>query len=161
MFHCFASPGICGVHGPHKNKFTVSSKESTLIHILDIKIRGYHIDVFGHVNNARYLEFLEEARWAAFEVKADLQALAQKSLVFTVVNININYRRPAVMNNLLRIETQIKQLGRRSGVIHQAVKHIDTETVVADAEVTFVIVDINRQKSVKFEGELLALLESV
>ncbi|WP_193386247.1 acyl-CoA thioesterase, partial [Yersinia pestis] len=28
-----------------------------------IKVRGFHIDVFQHVNNARYLEFLEEARW--------------------------------------------------------------------------------------------------
>ena len=29
----------------------------------DINIRGYHIDVFGHMNNARYLELMEEARW--------------------------------------------------------------------------------------------------
>lgn len=28
-----------------------------------IKVRGYHLDVYQHVNNARYLEFLEEARW--------------------------------------------------------------------------------------------------
>ncbi len=26
-----------------------------------IKVRGYHLDVYQHVNNARYLEFLEEA----------------------------------------------------------------------------------------------------
>ena len=132
-----------------------------MIHTLDIKVRGYHIDVFGHVNNARYLEFLEEARWAAFEEKADIQTLAQKGLAFTVVNININYRQPAVLYDLLRIETQIKQLGRRSGVIHQAVKQIDSDKVVADAEVTFVIFDISQQKSARFEGELLALLESV
>ncbi len=31
-----------------------------------IRIRGYHLDGYGHVNNARYLEFLEEARWAYF-----------------------------------------------------------------------------------------------
>ena len=28
-----------------------------------IKVRGYHLDVYQHVNNARYTEFLEEARW--------------------------------------------------------------------------------------------------
>ena len=27
-----------------------------------LKIRGYHLDVYQHVNNARY-RFLEEARW--------------------------------------------------------------------------------------------------
>ena len=25
-----------------------------------IKVRGYHLDLFQHVNNARYLEFIEE-----------------------------------------------------------------------------------------------------
>ena len=28
-----------------------------------IKVRGFHIDVYQHVNNGRYMEFLEEARW--------------------------------------------------------------------------------------------------
>ena len=32
-----------------------------------IKVHGYHLDVYQHVNNARYLEFLEEARWNALE----------------------------------------------------------------------------------------------
>ncbi len=32
-----------------------------------IKVRGYHLDVYQHVNNARYLEFLEEARWDGLE----------------------------------------------------------------------------------------------
>jgi thioesterase-3 len=35
-------------------------------------VRGYHLDLFGHVNNARYLEFLEEARWDWFEQRTDL-----------------------------------------------------------------------------------------
>lgn len=26
-----------------------------------IHVRGYHLDGYGHVNNARYLEFLEES----------------------------------------------------------------------------------------------------
>ena len=29
----------------------------------EIKIRGYHTDLYQHVNNARYLEFLEEGRY--------------------------------------------------------------------------------------------------
>ena len=32
-----------------------------------IKVRGYHLDGYQHVNNARYLEFLEEARWHGLE----------------------------------------------------------------------------------------------
>lgn len=33
-----------------------------------IKVRGYHLDVYQHVNNARYLEFLEEARGMGWKI---------------------------------------------------------------------------------------------
>lgn len=35
-----------------------------------IKVRGYHIDLYSHVNNARYLEFLEERPLAFFRAAA-------------------------------------------------------------------------------------------
>ncbi len=132
-----------------------------MVHTNEIKVRGYHLDLFGHVNNARYLEFLEEGRWSAFEDKADLEQLALKGYAFTVVNININYRRPAFMNEVLCIETELVKLGRRSGVIHQKVRLQGTDTVVADADVTFVIIDGQKQKAVILEGEVLEFLKDV
>ena len=40
-----------------------------------IKVYGYHLDMYGHVNNARYLEFLETARWQLIEANMKLQDL--------------------------------------------------------------------------------------
>lgn len=34
---------------------------------MKLTVRNYHLDGYGHVNNARYLEFLEEARWTFFQ----------------------------------------------------------------------------------------------
>lgn len=132
-----------------------------MVHTVDIKVRGYHIDVFGHVNNSRYLEFLEEGRWAAFEKEVDLKTMGQKGLIFTVVNININYRQPAVVGDVLSIETAVTHWGSRSAIIHQEIKLSATSTVVADADVTFVIFDNRRKKTATLEGELLAQLKKV
>ena len=33
------------------------------VHEYALVIREQHLDTFGHVNNAKYLEILEEARW--------------------------------------------------------------------------------------------------
>lgn len=132
-----------------------------MAHTIELKVRGYHLDLFGHVNNARYLEFLEEGRWAAFEEAVDLQQLAAKGYAFTVVNINISYRRPAHMNHVLSIETAVAQLNRRSGVIHQVVKLKGTDTLIADADVTFVIVDAKTQKAAPLEGGLMDMLKRV
>ncbi len=130
-----------------------------MIHTIEIKVRGYHLDLFGHVNNARYLEFLEEARWAMFEKSMDFNTLARKGYAFTVVNININYRRPALVNQVLVVASELTQIGRRSAVIHQALKFEGADTLVADADVTFVVIDKQKQKSAILEGEILKILQ--
>ena len=132
-----------------------------MIHTIELKIRGYHLDLFGHVNNARYLEFLEEARWAAFEKTVDLEQMARRGRAFTVVNININYRKPALMNDVLRVETRIAEWRRRSAVVRQEVINIQSGETVADADVTFVIFDTGRQRTAVLEGELLEMLQGV
>lgn len=119
-----------------------------------IKVRGYHLDVYQHVNNARYLEFLEEARWEWLEEVEAFHWLQEQKLAFVVVNININYRRPAVLGDVLTIDSEITQLNGKSGIIAQRVLLAGQESVVADAALTFVCIDLRTQKAVALEGEL-------
>nr|WP_313066817.1 thioesterase family protein [uncultured Pantoea sp.] len=119
-----------------------------------IKVRGYHLDVYQHVNNARYLEFLEEARWQWLEEADAFNWLIAQKLAFVVVNININYRRPAVLGDRLIIESEVSQLSGRSGIIAQRVLLAEDGTLVADAMLTFVCIDLRTQKAVPLEGEL-------
>ncbi|MFC0140602.1 YbgC/FadM family acyl-CoA thioesterase, partial [Erwinia mallotivora] len=77
------------------------------MHQTTIKVRGYHLDVYQHVNNARYLEFLEEARWAWLEQLDVFNWMTENRLAFVLVNININYRRPAVLGDELNIRRQL------------------------------------------------------
>ncbi len=127
-------------------------------HTIDIKIRGYHLDGYGHVNNARYLEFLEEARWSILEERIDLKGFMERGFLFVIVNININYRRAAYMDDVLRIETALHAISSHSAVIEQTVRLKGTETVVADARITFVILDNQALKPLKLEGELFDIL---
>lgn len=131
------------------------------MHTTDIKVRGYHLDVFGHVNNARYLEFLEEARWAIFDNKIGLEDLARDGFVFTVVNININYRQPAYLHDILTVETSMVKWGNRSARLQQKVKNKKNGTTIADADVTFVMLDVQKQKAALLEGVLAERLTKV
>ena len=69
---------------------------------VDIRVRGYHLDIYQHVNNSRYLEFLEEARWDFIGETGFDKAAKALGVAFVIVNININYRKPALVNDLLR-----------------------------------------------------------
>lgn len=124
-----------------------------------IKIRGYHLDLYGHVNNARYLEFLEEARWDFLEQQDEITEFTGSGLGLAVVNININYRRGAYVGEEIEVVTSVAKLGNKSAVMHQDVVLKGTETLVADADITFVVTDQKAQKAVALEGKLRTTLE--
>ena len=126
-----------------------------------IKVRGYHLDVYQHVNNARYLEFLEEARWQWLEQAEAFDWLVAQKLAFVVVNININYRRPAVLGDVLQIDSEVMQLNGKSGVLAQRVVLASDQTLVADATLTFVCIDLSSQKAVSIEGALKQRLQAL
>lgn len=129
--------------------------------VIEIKVRGYHLDLFGHVNNARYLEFLEEGRWAFADQHLDLLEWQKRGIIFSVVNININYRRPALMGDVLEVRTSVTRLGKASAVMHQDIFLKGTEKPVADADVTFTLVDPKTQKATPLTGDIRAAFEAL
>lgn len=124
-----------------------------------IKVRGYHLDVYQHVNNARYLEFLEEARWSYLEDHGDVAWFAKQKLAWVIVNININYRDAATMGQTLEIQTRFSKIGSKSAAIHQAIYIAGTDKLVADADITFVCLDQQTGKAVAIDGDLKQRLE--
>ena len=128
-------------------------------YLTEIKVRGYHADFYGHVNNARYLEFFEEDRWAHLESKIDLKKWAVKGLAFLVVNINVNYRKAVPVGETLLITTTLEKIGKKSAVLKQEMFFKSTKMLAADALVTFVIG--GRDGAMRMEGELLQEIEKL
>lgn len=124
---------------------------------IKLPVRGYHLDGYNHVNNARYLEFLEEARWQYYD-NMSREGLQKLDWAFVIVNINIDYKYPATLGDHLRINTEVARIGATSMTFQQDVFLNDTDTVVCAAKVTFVILDKSNGRPKAIEGELKQLL---
>lgn len=130
--------------------------------ITNIKVRGYHLDQHGHVNNVRYTEFLEEARYNLLDPHEDvLSSLKEQGIMLFIVNINISFAQPAFLGDLLKIETGISLIGRKSGIIHQEVLKNDLSKPILSADVTFVAMNADTGKALPMEGELLAGIQKI
>lgn len=123
-------------------------------HISFVKVRGYHLDVYQHVNNARYLEFLEDARWQYLDETGDVEYFQNLGLAWVIVNINISYRASAHLGQTLSIETKLVKIGNKSAAFNQLVTIKGTQTVIADADITFVVLDQKTGKPVPIDGKL-------
>jgi thioesterase-3 len=121
----------------------------------DIRVRGYHVDVFGHVNHARYVEFLEEARWAFFDQhRPVVDRLHARGISHAVVRLVLNYRQAACLGDDLRVVTSIKEVGRSSVVVAQEIVHLGDNRLIADAEITNVFLDPETGRPVSIHGDI-------
>ncbi len=108
---------------------------------IEIVVRSTEIDVNGHVNNAKYLEYLEWGREDWFEQHGlDYETLKAAGAVTVVVHVSASYRKESVQNDRLRIRTSIGEIGNTSFRMLQQIVNQRDEPVI-DAE--FVIVTVN------------------
>ena len=120
-----------------------------------LRVRGYHLDGYGHVNNARYLEFLEEGRWGYFDDRPGLAAFLQRGdVAFVAVNLNIDYRRAAVAGDDLEVLTRLAELGSRRARMHQEIRQVRDGRTVASADITFVLLDVAANRAMEIGGEI-------
>ncbi|WP_064124564.1 acyl-CoA thioesterase [Halotalea alkalilenta] len=130
-------------------------------HVTPIIVRGYHLDVYRHVNNARYLEFIEEARWALFDEVDALAWMERHGVGFVIVHIDIDFNSSARLGDRLEVRTELSDAiteGARSARMTQSI-HCG-ERQVAEARVVYVCIDLTSERALPIEGELLQTLES-
>lgn len=128
---------------------------------VQLRVRGFHLDGYGHVNNARYLEFMEEGRWDFFDQHPKMiKQLHQAGRAFVVVNLNIDYVAAAGHGDDLEILTGIVDIGKRSGLCHHRIVRKDG-TLIAQADLTFVLLDMKANKAADIDGEVHSALSEL
>jgi acyl-CoA thioester hydrolase len=109
---------------------------------LTFTVRTYECDSYGHVNNAVYLQYLEYARWHYLkDIGFDYERARQAGYGTYVARMEIDYKRPALTDDILTIASTPVKKGAVSGTIQQIITR-GTETI-AEAKATWAFVDSN------------------
>jgi thioesterase-3 len=115
--------------------------------VLETVVRCTEIDVNGHVNNAKYVEYLEWGREEWYDRHGfAYDRLKALGAVTVVVNVNLSFRQPCQQGDRLRIITRPQRRGRTSFALAQRIDRADG-TVVADGVVTLVTVDPDSRRA--------------
>jgi len=126
---------------------------------LEILVRPTEIDVNGHVNNAKFVEYLEWGREEWYEHNGlPYDRLEALGAVTVTVNVNLNYRRECRQGERLTIITRPVKLGRTSFTIGQEIRKADG-AVAADATVVLVTIDPATRKPRPVPPELARAVE--
>ena len=105
-----------------------------------LRVRTYECDGYGHVNNANYLNYLEFARYELLrDIGFDYQKAINEGFGVYIARIEIDYKKPAVTDDLLTIKTWPVKKGAVSGIFAQQIRRGDD--LLAEAKVTWAFVD--------------------
>ncbi len=107
------------------------------------KVRPFECDFYGHVNNAIYLNYLEFARMETLEAKGlSLAKLKDEGFMIVIHRINILYKFPATVNDVITIRTSLKSHRNTTCTFfHQIVRNSDGKLLV-EADVTWAAINL-------------------
>lgn len=93
---------------------------SCYAHRTAVHVRFSDLDALGHVNNAKYLTYLEESRVAWFR---DVAGMPDNSLDWQVIlaRIEIDFLRSAMLGDKVTVHTRCAKIGTKSLVLESLI----------------------------------------
>lgn len=116
----------------------------THVYALPIRVYFQDTDAGGVVYHASYVNFMERARteWLR-ECYGYSNAGLMKAfgVVFVVRSLRLDYLKPALLDDLVSVTAQIKDVGRSRVALHQSVMRGEEKLVEAEIHLVCVTVD--------------------
>jgi acyl-CoA thioester hydrolase len=125
---------------------------------LRAKVYYEDTDAGGVVYYANYLRFLERGRTELLAAKGiDVAGYHRKGMIFTVTHVDIRYRKPARLGDIVEIKTGISEIKNASLTFSQRIER--EGNLLVEAEATLACVD-EKGKPQRLPEELKGLLRA-
>lgn len=129
-----------------------------MTHRIEARVYYEDTDAGGIVYYANYLRFMERARteWLrAIGIESE-KLMAERRLCFVVAKVEIAYKRPARLDDLLAIEAVVEDMGAARIRLRQNVTR--GADLIAEAFVDIAMINLDTGRGTKIPEDLVAVL---
>lgn len=123
-----------------------------------VQVRFRDIDMFGHVNNAAYLTYIESARVAYYSNLTGIKD--PREFGMTVASAKIDFLKPVFFGQAIQVYTRIGRVGNKSWTLEHELRDDQTGDVVAVASTVNVFYDHQTGRSQAIPPEIVEKMES-
>lgn len=108
-------------------------------------IREHHLDTFGHMNNATYLEIMEEARWELINSRGyGLKDIHQKRQGPVILDVYLKFQKELRLRDEIQIQTELVEYEGKVGKLRQTI--LRGQDICATADFAFGLFDMEKRK---------------
>jgi acyl-CoA thioester hydrolase len=114
-----------------------------------VRVYFQDTDAGGVVYHASYVNFMERARteWMRSFGFTNAKLMKELGVVFVVRSLKLDYLKPALLDDLISVTSQLKEVGRSRVTLHQSI--IRGEDKLVEAEIHLVSVSLENFKPVR------------
>jgi acyl-CoA thioester hydrolase len=103
-------------------------------------------DAAGVVYHANYLRYLEQGRTEFLRTRGfSVRALQEQGYLIPVMRVEIDYLVPAVLDDLIRVDTTVQEITHATFPLAQRVVRVSDGELLVDAQVTLACVGPGRK----------------
>jgi acyl-CoA thioester hydrolase len=119
-----------------------------------VEVRYGDLDPQGHVNNAKYLTYFEQAR-VAYWIEMGFFSKDQSFMELGVIlaDVHITYFEPVYFGQRVKVGVHVIRLGNKSMTWEQNVLDVESGKELARGEVVIVAYDYRQEKTIPIPNE--------
>jgi thioesterase III len=111
-----------------------------------LMIREFHLDAYGHVNNAMYLTMYEEARWEQVTANGyGFNRVHETGIGPVILEIKVKFLKELRLRETIEIRTQVTMARGLTCRLSQQMINEKNE-IASQAEFTFGLFDLKKRK---------------
>jgi len=125
-----------------------------------LRVRYHEMDALGHVNNAVYQHYLEQAAVEHSEhLRFNQERYQELGGVFVMRRIEIDYLRPAVAGDTLEVTTWLQKMRGPRAIRRYEIRKQGDDQLLVTAEALWVWVDTSAMRPKAIPRQLLEAFE--
>ena len=122
----------------------------------EIAVRPDDIDMFQHVHNSHYLDYIQAARYDQMVrcYKMSMEEFMIMGYGFVVKRAELNFKRPLVMGDIMLISTQVKNFEGSDVIVEFEIVNKKNDKVSCDGVMLYTMINLKTGRSEKITEEI-------
>jgi len=123
----------------------------------DLQVRPDDIDMFNHVHNSKYLDYVLAARYEQMErcYGMSMEQFMEMGYGWVVKTAHVEFKRPLVMGESFRVTTGIISMDEKTSKVSFSIRSLKTNKICSEGWFDYALIDIKTGRGMKISQEMI------
>lgn len=123
----------------------------------ELNVRPDDIDMFNHVHNSKYLDYVLAARYEQMDKHYGMSwdYFTKLGFGWVVTKVTIQFKRPLVLGDVMLIRTGILTMAEKGCTVQFEINNKASGKTCADGVFEYAMIDLHTKKSCKVSEEMI------